>query len=175
MHPSLLIGSILDALGIAALVTDPARCATRETARFGAMMTEEPEHARIRAELGDLVSQLGTHSYTSRASTRVLRTRSASYTLGAVRATEWGAGAVCVAWVARAEGPEQCDSDPFRLTPRELEVARSIALGASSREIASALGISVHTARRHTERVFDKLGVKTRASVGAVLLSARSM
>lgn len=51
------------------------------------------------------------------------------------------------------------------LTQREAEVARLIAAGLTTKAIASLLGITTHTTRHHTERVFDKLGVHTRASV----------
>lgn len=51
---------------------------------------------------------------------------------------------------------------PWRLTAREAEVAALIARGWSGREIAGALGISLHTVRRHTERIFDKTGVRSR-------------
>jgi DNA-binding CsgD family transcriptional regulator len=56
------------------------------------------------------------------------------------------------------------------LSTRETEVARQIALGASTKDVAGRLGISLHTARRHTEHVFAKLGVQSRAQV--VLLFA---
>jgi DNA-binding CsgD family transcriptional regulator len=58
---------------------------------------------------------------------------------------------------------------PSTLTPRELQVARLLALGDSNAQIASALRISPHTARRHTESVMLKLGAKSRAQVGAIL------
>ena len=56
----------------------------------------------------------------------------------------------------------------YGLTPRESAVAQLIALGLSTKEIASRLGISSHTVCRHTERVFAKLGVRNRAGVGAL-------
>jgi DNA-binding NarL/FixJ family response regulator len=37
--------------------------------------------------------------------------------------------------------------------------------------MANTLGVSVHTVRRHTERVFGKLGAHCRAQVGARLLA----
>ncbi len=55
------------------------------------------------------------------------------------------------------------------LTRREAEVARMIASGLATKEIAHRLGLSCHTARHHTERVFAKLGVRTRSAVSAVL------
>lgn len=51
------------------------------------------------------------------------------------------------------------------LTSREREVATHVATGQPSPLIAERLGISVHTVRRHTERVFTKLGVRSRAEL----------
>jgi DNA-binding CsgD family transcriptional regulator len=55
------------------------------------------------------------------------------------------------------------------LTLREDEVARLIGHGMSTKEIAHALGISCHTARHHTEALFAKLGVRSRAAVAAIV------
>jgi len=51
------------------------------------------------------------------------------------------------------------------LTARELEVAILIAYGRSSKQIATKLVISEKTARNHTERIYTKLGVSSRAEV----------
>ena len=53
----------------------------------------------------------------------------------------------------------------FQLTTREIHIAREIAEGNQNVEVARQLGISPHTARRHTEHVLDKLGVASRAQV----------
>jgi DNA-binding CsgD family transcriptional regulator len=55
------------------------------------------------------------------------------------------------------------------LTRRERDVARLIALGLATKEVAQRLGISPHTARHHAERVFVKLGVNNRCGVAALL------
>ncbi|HXT17369.1 MAG TPA: helix-turn-helix transcriptional regulator [Gemmatimonadaceae bacterium] len=55
--------------------------------------------------------------------------------------------------------------DSARLTARERQVARELARGHSNQQIAGALGLSVHTVRRHTERVLRKLGVRSRHAV----------
>jgi DNA-binding response OmpR family regulator len=57
----------------------------------------------------------------------------------------------------------------YSLTERQIEVARLLALGLSNAEIAEKLGVSVFTARNHTEQVLLKLGASTRARVGAIL------
>jgi DNA-binding CsgD family transcriptional regulator len=55
------------------------------------------------------------------------------------------------------------------LTAREGKVASLIVRSASTAEMAASLGISCHTVRRHTEQIFRKLGVHSRAAVKASL------
>ena len=55
-------------------------------------------------------------------------------------------------------------------TRREAEVAIHLAHGRSAREIGKRCAISLHTARRHVERVLPKLGVHSRAEVAAAIL-----
>jgi DNA-binding NarL/FixJ family response regulator len=57
--------------------------------------------------------------------------------------------------------------DPSGLTARELQVLRLVAAGKSNREIAAELTISDHTARRHLQNIFRKLGVSSRAAATA--------
>ncbi len=52
-------------------------------------------------------------------------------------------------------------------TPREAEVLALLAEGASNKEIARRLGISVHTAKFHVARVFGKLDATGRADAVA--------
>ena len=61
--------------------------------------------------------------------------------------------------------------DRYGLTDRQIEVARLLAQGLSNAEIGDALGITVLTARNHTDQVMLKLGASTRARVGAILRS----
>ena len=57
----------------------------------------------------------------------------------------------------------------FGLTARQLEIARRLARGQPNKEIAHACGISLHTVRRHAEKIFAKLGANTRGQIGAKL------
>ncbi len=74
------------------------------------------------------------------------------------------------------EPPAEADVDEllarFGLTGRQVEVARLLGEGVSNEELAQRLGISPHTARNHTEHVMRKLGVGSRARVGALLRGA---
>ena len=73
---------------------------------------------------------------------------------------------------------ERCSTTPeifgelslrYRLTRREASVAMLLAGRRSTAEIASALGVSVHTARHHVERVLAKLGVHSRREAASAL------
>jgi DNA-binding CsgD family transcriptional regulator len=57
----------------------------------------------------------------------------------------------------------------FRLTRREAEVALLLADRLSNQELGRRLGVTVHTARRHTEQVLLKLGLSSRMHVRRVL------
>ena len=57
----------------------------------------------------------------------------------------------------------------YGMTPREAGVAMLLAEECSNATIAQRLGISVHTARHHTQRVLAKLGVRSRAEAGVRL------
>lgn len=61
----------------------------------------------------------------------------------------------------RAETPVE-PRTTFGLTPRELEVVKLVVSGGTNKDIASALGISEETVKRHLTHTFDKTGVSTR-------------
>jgi DNA-binding CsgD family transcriptional regulator len=70
--------------------------------------------------------------------------------------------------------PDALLREQYRLTAKELRVARLLALGESNARVAEQLCISLHTARHHAESVLQKLGVHSRAAVAA-RLSARAL
>lgn len=56
------------------------------------------------------------------------------------------------------------------LSERETEILRIVADGASNKEIAARLGISVNTVRVHVHDIFRKLGIKSRTQAALHLL-----
>jgi len=56
-----------------------------------------------------------------------------------------------------------------RLSHRQLEIARMLASGLSTRTIGGILGISPHTVRNHIKQVFAKLGVHSQLELVALL------
>lgn len=65
-----------------------------------------------------------------------------------------------------AREPVAADGLP-ELTPREEQVLAILAEGASNREIARRLGISVHTAKFHVGSILDKLDATGRTDAVA--------
>ncbi|GGK44493.1 response regulator [Nocardia camponoti] len=59
------------------------------------------------------------------------------------------------------------------LTARELDILSQLARGIGNREIARALHISEATVKTHLGRIYDKLGVETRAAAVAVATERR--
>lgn len=72
-----------------------------------------------------------------------------------------------------ADAPPEADGDRSRLTARELEVVRLVALGAGTRQIASELGLSPETIRSHVRNAMSKTDSHTRAQLVAIAVAER--
>jgi DNA-binding CsgD family transcriptional regulator len=57
----------------------------------------------------------------------------------------------------------------YRLSGREGQIVELVCRGAANRDIARTLGITVATAKKHLGRIFDKVGVDSRAQLMARL------
>ena len=80
------------------------------------------------------------------------------------KATDWADG--CRG--ARTPGLAMPD-EPVALTKREREVAVLAAGGLTSKDIADRLFVSVRTVDNHLGRVYDKLGISSRAELAEIL------
>lgn len=76
--------------------------------------------------------------------------------------------------VPRADRDGLADSTSLGLTARELEVLERVAVGKTNRQIAGELFLSVRTVDRHLSRIFDKLGIRSRAAATSMLERARA-
>ncbi len=79
-----------------------------------------------------------------------------------VRSGRLAADAVDAVLAAAGQPQAKRRAGPSGLTPREIEVLTLIARGASTRQVARALGITARTAGTHIERIYAKIGASTR-------------
>ncbi|MGW0732360.1 LuxR C-terminal-related transcriptional regulator [Streptomyces sp. NPDC002851] len=115
------------------------------------------EAARVRLQMARACSRIGDHDT---AEMELEAARRVFEQLGAVPALEQ------VREFMRRSG-RGAQPGPGGLTPREVEVLRLVATGASNREIADRLVISDKTVARHMSNMFTKLGISSRAAATA--------
>ena len=71
--------------------------------------------------------------------------------------------------MAQALGAMTRPNPMDRLTPRELEIARYVAIGRRNREIGDMLRVSESTIKGHLANIFDKLGIENRTALVALI------
>jgi DNA-binding NarL/FixJ family response regulator len=67
----------------------------------------------------------------------------------------------------------QPEDRELALTAREIQILRMLELGRSNRDIATHLGIAIHTVKNHVHSLLTKLGVSTRAEAAALSRTIR--
>jgi DNA-binding NarL/FixJ family response regulator len=73
------------------------------------------------------------------------------------------------AWAERGDAVDELAST---LSAREREVLALLAEGASNKEIARALALSVHTVKFHVAAITEKLGARSRVEAVAIAIRA---
>ena len=68
------------------------------------------------------------------------------------------------------EGSSSGEQKAPALSKREREILQKVADGATTRQVATDLGISPHTVKTHLERIFEKLGANDRAQAVAIAI-----
>jgi DNA-binding CsgD family transcriptional regulator len=178
-----LLAALSDGLTEGIALLDERGAMVYENPVLHQLLEEEAEAARVERECADLgraVLATTRRSAKSRPDPAVgprpltLRTTAAAYDLrGAlVGPGVLGPGPMAIVVLERTTPSRHALEGlraRFHLTPRELAVSRLLAEGRSNDQLAARLGVSIHTARRHVEHVLMKLGVHSRAAVGAKL------
>lgn len=173
------LASVLDSISIGATIVDVDGNVVDENQAMKTLMAVDPERNSVRAAVrqvslgvANIVARGKSPDWARQAEVLEVRTASTRYRIKATFA--WGGFlhnrdavlALTEAITARSLNPEQLESQ-FGLTRREIETAQLIVRGYSNRQIATALGVSTNTARRHSEHVLSKLDVHSRAAVAA--------
>ena len=127
----------------------------------------------LAVQVGSLVRARSCGGETTVSPTMTWRAPDGSVTLDASlwESNGLACGPLCVisATAAASCADASALQQTWGLTPRETEVALLLARGCPNAEVARTLGVSEHTARRHTERVLRKMGVASRAQVAAMI------
>jgi len=80
-------------------------------------------------------------------------------------------------WTDLAESELRATGDPARtdqvcwddLTPQQLQVARLVAKGATNREVADQLSISIRTVDHHMRSIFVRLKIRSRVELANLI------
>lgn len=179
-----LVEDILGNLAEGVALVDEAGRVAHESPAFRQLLADEPEAVRVEAEctrIGRLVLayvvRQGAKSRSQEileATEREVRTARATYRVRSalVGPHRLGPHLLAIVLLERV-GLTRLSlaylHERYHMTEREAAVSRFLADGHSNAEVARLLGISIHTARRHVEHVLMKLGVHSRAAVGAKL------
>lgn len=75
--------------------------------------------------------------------------------------------------MSRWEGAPPWADDEIPLTPRQVEILECLAQGLDSGATARELGISTYTVRNHVVQIFDRLGLKRRCRIAALIQAWR--
>jgi DNA-binding CsgD family transcriptional regulator/PAS domain-containing protein len=182
-----LLTELVGTLAEGVVLLDEHRRVAYENPAFRRLVAEDPDARQLEratAELGTAVLAVVQRRRSKTCpteppvpGTRTIATGPAAYRLrcACVHAGVLGPAVMALVAVERTTpgwGAFQRLRARFGLTSRELGVARLLAEGRSNEEAARLLGVSIHTARRHVEHVLLKLGVHSRAAVGARLREA---
>jgi len=171
------------ALDVAASVAT-AWMATGSLDRVRGLLAEDPDEAEahfgasvawlqgVGNQVGEARTELCWGEWCRRARRRGAARRhlaAAEELFEGLHATVWAERARAEAVLAGAGGPVGAGED---LTPREAEIARRAADGASNQEIGEALFLSPRTVETHLSAVYRKLGVRNRRQLAALAASS---
>jgi DNA-binding CsgD family transcriptional regulator len=170
---------VCDDLGSALLICDTLGRVVHQTPALDRLLDSDPESHDVRLELRRVAGNLsrillgaGATSAAMSGDTRLEKsTGSARYVMRASSMhASWTTGPWIMVSLDRVtRKPAACHElrARFGLTEAEARVAVLLVAGRNTKEIACDLRISWSTVRRHTERVYQKAGVNSRAGLVA--------
>lgn len=170
---------VCDDLGSALLICDTLGRVVHQTPALERLLAVDPESHEVRLELRSVAGNLArvllgndTAAAGASSDTRIEKsTRCARYVMRASSMhASWTTGPwIMVSLERLTRAPLTCEElrARFRLTEAEARVAVLLVAGRTAKTIATELGISWSTVRRHTERVYQKAHVRSRAELAA--------
>ena len=126
------------------------------------------EKALVQHAYGHFLRRTGQRR---RAAVQLLAARAAFARLGARPFTDRAERELAACGLAPARSTEP---DAARLTPQELATARLVAAGATNREAAAELVLSIKTVEYHLSRAYAKMGISSRHQLSGRLSTGRN-
>lgn len=170
---------LLDLAGVALVLIDPSGRRAASTSAFDRLLDPGPGQLLLWNTARRLVEELQAvplrvrcdRSTALTAEREVTTPDGRAYRVAAaiprphatVTPEEDGWAAVTLRPINGPPDGSECPPPEAALTARERQVADLLAAGHTTAATATALGLSPHTIRHHAERVYEKLGVRTRA------------
>lgn len=182
------LAAMLDQVSDPLLLADLAGEVLHANAALVQLLGADPERQRLRTEIEEVTRFLSslerrpTKAESSQTTLSALRKVQTARNTYEVRGSYAGTGLIgndrAILVLVDPLTPEMPSEQDLRhrfgLTKREAEITLLLAAGRSAAQIAEQLHISLHTARRHVEKILSKLGIHSRAEVGPTILRRRS-
>ena len=175
------LASLVDSLTVGMTIVGIEGEVLDENQAMKKLLDIDSEHARVRAAIRQFaLAAAGTISgrrspdWAKLSQPMEIRTACAKYRVTATLAPDGLLNArstvvVCAERLSSRRLDSQELASQFGLTSREIQTAQLVTRGYSTRQIATTMGISFNTARRHTEHVLLKLNVHSRTAIAARL------
>lgn len=175
------LASLVDSLAVGATIVAIDGRVLDENQAMKKLVEVDPEQAQIRATvkqislgIANIVARGKPADWAKQSRAVEVRTALAKYRISATFVPDGflNTQGTVVAFTERLASPSfdsQALASRFGLTKREIQTVQFVTRGYSTRQIATAMGISFNTARRHTEHVLLKLNVHSRSAIGARL------
>jgi len=178
------LGQLFDRMEGALACFDAKGAVVQQNAAMTKLLSAEPQRDRLLAQMCAAANEMASsmrrttrhvHRDAPTSPWRDVRTTSKHYRLSVslLPAGLLAPQSMIVVVLDLLDRQERTDAElraTYALTSREIQIARLLAARLQTPEIADLLGMSVHTARRHTEHVLMKLGVHSRREVERILL-----
>jgi DNA-binding CsgD family transcriptional regulator len=173
--------SAIDSLDVGATIVAVSGNILGENQAMKALVGIDPERARIRATVKQISLAIATvvgrgksPDWAKQSRPVEVRTALAKYRISAIFVPDGflnaqGAVVAFTERLALTSFDSKAIAARFGLTNREIQTVQLVTRGYSTRQVATAMGISLNTVRRHTEHVLLKLNVHSRSAIAARL------
>jgi DNA-binding NarL/FixJ family response regulator len=165
--PRSLLEAVVDDLSISVIVLDDRGILYRNTsARVLADKLQREHHTDLSVLLRDQVDAAAGHLRAAgRAVSLVTSGNGEPFYIHLREIVVDGVGRTLVACIREIAPEREAARHCYGLSDREAQVVDLVLRGYGNRDIASTLGIAPSTAKKHLNRIFNKVGVDSRAQL----------